>query len=63
MDKNDEMMAQFFMEGEANATAKRHQQLVMLGNLLSLCQHLLAVRTPQRGGSRVGKVPNKDRHR
>jgi hypothetical protein len=35
----------------------------MLANLLYLRQHLLVVNMPRSGGSRVGKAPNKDRHR
>jgi hypothetical protein len=41
MHNNDEMMTQLFMEEEANATAERQQQRLMLANLLRLLQHLL----------------------
>jgi hypothetical protein len=44
-----------FVHQEANVIAERPRQLLMFVNLLRLCQHLLAVSTPQRGGSRVGK--------
>jgi hypothetical protein len=63
MDNDDEMMTQLFREEEANATTEQQQQLLTLGNLLLLCQHLLAVSTPRRGGLRVGKASNKDQHR
>jgi hypothetical protein len=35
----------------------------MLANLLRLRQHLLAVSVHWRGGSRVGKAPDKDQYR
>jgi hypothetical protein len=41
MHNDDEMMTQLFMEEEANATAERQQQRLMLANLLRLLQHLL----------------------
>jgi hypothetical protein len=63
MHNDDKMMVVLFMHVEANATAERQQQLMMLANLLHLCRHLLSISAPTRGGSRVGKAPNKDRHR
>ncbi|XP_051190679.1 uncharacterized protein [Lolium perenne] len=35
----------------------------MLASLLRLCQPILALVVPRRGGSRVGKTRNKERHR
>jgi hypothetical protein len=61
MDSDGEMMVQLFMREEANGTSERQQQLLMLTNLLRLRQHVLVV--PRCGVSRVGKAPNKDRHR
>jgi hypothetical protein len=63
MFNDDEMIAQLFMQEEANSTSERQQQLLMLANLLRLRQHLLAISVPRRGSSRVGKALNKDRHR
>jgi hypothetical protein len=42
MDSDSGMMAELFMQEEANAIAKRQQQLFLLANLLRLHQHLLA---------------------
>jgi hypothetical protein len=49
MDIDGEIMAQLFMQDEANATAERQQQMMMLANLLLLRQHLLTISVAVRG--------------
>jgi hypothetical protein len=56
------MMAELFMQEESNVIVVPQQHLLMLGNFIYLHQHLL-VNMRGRGGLRVGKAPNKDRHR
>jgi hypothetical protein len=58
---DDEMMMELLTKEEANAAADLEHRLVILAALLWLREQVNAV--PRRGGSRVGKARNKDRHR
>jgi hypothetical protein len=59
MDNDDEMLVQLLMEEENTTVVRRQQQLILM-SLLSICQPLLVV--PRRGGSRLGKRKNVNRH-
>jgi hypothetical protein len=61
MDINDEMMMELLMQDEADTTADHEQQMIVLTALLRYREQLLTI--PRRGGSRVGKVKNKNWHR
>jgi hypothetical protein len=58
MDINDEMMMELLMQDEADTTADHENQMIVLTALLCYREQLLTV--PRRGGSRVGKVKNKN---
>jgi hypothetical protein len=60
MDNDNEMMMELLMQDEAGAAADHEQRIMVLTALLRYREKLLAV--PRRGGSRVGKAKNKNRH-
>jgi hypothetical protein len=61
MNHDDEMMMELLMEDEADTTTNQEQQMMVLNALL----HYQDNSPPSlaRGGSRVGKAKNKNRHR
>jgi hypothetical protein len=61
MDINDEIMMELLMQDEADVVVDHEQQMMVLTALLRYREQLLTV--PCRGGSRVGKAKNKNRHR
>ncbi|XP_051210928.1 uncharacterized protein [Lolium perenne] len=60
MDSDDEMMVQLFTEDQDAQTVRRQQQQLILTNMLRVRQPFFVV--PRRGGSKLGKRRNINRH-
>ena len=61
MDSDDEQMIELLMQEEADAAAERQEQMLMLTAAILRRKRLNS--RPRRGGSKKGKVANKERHR
>jgi hypothetical protein len=61
MDIDDKIMMELLMQDKTDVVVDHEQRMMVLTALLCYREQLLTV--PRRGGSRVGKAKNKNRHR